>query len=85
MQTRIEQNGDGFGLLLPEELLVTPAPRRPREGWAEAVRAIPQEALERDFEDSQAFRETPHEWDATGWQWPEIAGDGAAGGGAHAR
>ena len=91
MQAKIEKIGDGFGLLLPKELLdacgfgsdatvtvqnktlvVSPQPRRPREGWAEALRAIPQEELDRDFAELQAFRETPHEWDATEWQWPET-------------
>ena len=89
MQTTIEKVGDGFGLLLPKELLdacgfgreatvtvenkmliVTPGPRRPREGWAEALRRIPQEELDRDFAELQAFRETPHDWDSTDWQWP---------------
>jgi len=41
-------------------LVVTPAPRRPRDGWADALRNIPQEELDRDFEDLRAFRETPH-------------------------
>ncbi len=91
MQTKIEKIGDGFGLLLPKELLaacgfgteatvtirdkeliVAPTQRRPREGWDEALRAIPQEALERDLSELEAFRETPSEWDATEWQWPEA-------------
>ena len=90
MQAKIEKIGDGFGLLLPRELIeacgfgteatvtvqnktlvVAPRPRRPREGWAEALRAIPQEELDRDFAELQAFRETPDEWDATEWQWPD--------------
>lgn len=75
--------GDGFGLLLPKELLdacgfgteatvkvqdktlvISPSPHRAREGWAEALRAIPEQELERDFEELQAFREAPHKWDA---------------------
>ena len=91
MQAEIEKIGDGFGLLLPKELLeacgfgsevtvtlqnktllVSPQPRRPREGWAEALRAIPQAELDRDFAELQAFREMPHEWDAGEWQWPET-------------
>ena len=91
MQAKIEKIGDGFGLLLPKELLdacgfgseatvtvknraliVTPGPRRARAGWAEALRAIPQAELDRDFAELQAFRETPHEWDATEWQWPNA-------------
>jgi len=91
MQAKIEKIGDGYGLLLPKELLeacgfgsvatvtlqnktlvVSPPPRRPREGWAEALRAIPQAELDRDFAELQTFRETPHEWDATDWQWPDT-------------
>lgn len=91
MHAKIEKIGDGFGLVLPKELLdacgfgseatvtvrdktlvVSPGPRRAREGWAEALGAIPQAELERDFTDLQAFRETPDEWDATEWQWPEA-------------
>jgi antitoxin component of MazEF toxin-antitoxin module len=91
VQAKIEKIGDGFGLLLPKELLdacgfgneanvtvrdktlvVSPGPRRAREGWAEALRAIPQEAVDRDFAELQAFRETPDEWDATDWQWPDA-------------
>lgn len=94
VQTKIEKVGDGFGLLLPKELLdacgfgteavvtvqdkvliVSPGPRHPREGWAEALDAIPQAALERDFAELQAFRETPSEWDAKDWQWPDTATD----------
>ncbi len=90
VQAKIEKIGDGFGLLLPKELLdacgfgseanvtvrdktlvVSPGPRRVREGWAAALARIPQEAVERDFAELQAFRETPDEWDATDWQWPD--------------
>ncbi len=90
MQMKIEKIGDGFGLLLPKELLdacgfgteatvtlrdnelvVAPTPRRPREGWEDALRAIPKGELERDFAELEAFRETPSEWDVTEWQWPE--------------
>lgn len=90
MRAKIEKIGDGFGLLLPKELLaacgfgseatvtlrdkeliVALVPRRPRGGWDEALRAIPQEELDRDFAELAAFRETPDEWDATEWQWPE--------------
>jgi len=52
-------------------LVVRPGARRPREGWAEALRAVPQAELDRDFATLQAFRETPDEWDATEWRWPE--------------
>lgn len=91
VQAKIEKVGDGFGLLLPKELLdtcgfgseatvtvqdktliVSPGPRRAREGWAEALRAIPQDELDRDFAELQSLRETPHEWDATEWQWPDT-------------
>ena len=90
VQAKIEKVGDGFGLLLPKELLdacgfgseatvtvqdktlvVSPGPQRAREGWAEALRAIPQEELDRDFAELQTFQEASHEWDATDWQWPD--------------
>jgi len=45
--------------------------RRTREGWAEALRTVPPAELERDFAVLQALRETPDEWDATEWRWPE--------------
>ena len=54
-----------------KSLVVTPGPSRAREGWAEALQAIPQAELDRDFAELQAFRETPNEWDATEWQWPD--------------
>jgi len=41
-------------------LVVSPNPRRAREGWDEAVKHIPQAELDRDFEQLQAFREAPH-------------------------
>ena len=94
VQTKIEKIGDGFGLLLPKELLdacgfgqeatvtvedktliVTPGPRRVREGWTEALQAVPEAELDRDFAELQAFRETADEWDATEWQWPNIDPD----------
>lgn len=91
MQAKIEKIGDGFGLILPKELLdacgfgseanvavqdksliVTAQPRRAREGWAEALARIPQEDLDRDFEELQAFRETPDE----GKRLAATGGDG---------
>jgi antitoxin component of MazEF toxin-antitoxin module len=90
MRAKIEKVGDGFGLLLPKELLdacgfgteatvtvqnktlvISARPRRPREGWAETLQAIPQSELDLDSAELQAFRETPHEWTATEWQWPD--------------
>jgi antitoxin component of MazEF toxin-antitoxin module len=52
-------------------LVIAPAPTGARTGWTEAIQNIPQEALDRDYEELQAFREMPEEWDAHGWQWPE--------------
>ena len=43
-----------------------------RPGWEEAIRNIPQEAIDRDFEELRDFREMPNEWDAQGWDWPET-------------
>lgn len=54
-----------------KSLIVTPQPRRAREGWAEAIRKIPQGAIDRDFEELKRFRELPDGWDEHGWQWPE--------------
>ena len=92
MQAKIERIGDGFGLLLPKELLdacgfgtaatvtvlnrtlvVTTGPRRAREGWAEALEAIPPAELDRDFAGLETLRETPSEWDDTEWQSPAAA------------
>ncbi len=56
-------------------LIVTPRPRRAREGWAEALARIPQEELDRDFAELEAFREMPDDWDATEWQWPDTPAD----------
>src|ERR1035441_8650756 len=53
-------------------LVIGPAPTGARTGWTEAIQNIPQKALDRDYEELQAFREMPEEWDAHGWQWPEI-------------
>lgn len=94
MNAKIEKIGDGFGLVLPREMLdacgfgneatvtvrdkmlvVSPGPRQAREGWAEALGAIPQAELDRDFAELQSFRETPHGWDATDWQWPDTPAD----------
>lgn len=90
MQTTIEKVGDGYGVVLPKELLdacgfgseatvtvrdrtlvVSPGLRRAREGWTEALRAIPAAELDRDFAELQSFLEAPQKWDATEWQWPD--------------
>jgi antitoxin MazE len=89
VQTKIEKIGDGFGLLLPKELLeacgfgtevtitlqnstliVSPGTQEARQGWAEALRAIPQAELDRDFEELQDFRDAPDEWDAASFASP---------------
>jgi len=86
--------GDGFGLLLPKELIeecgfgpevsitvrdktlvVAGQDRSARIGWDEAIRNIPQEAIDRDFEELRGFREMPNEWDAQRWEWPEPGTD----------
>lgn len=56
-------------------VLVSSTVRKPREGWAEALRNIPQEELDRDYEDLRDFREMPHEWDDKEWHWPESTTD----------
>ena len=94
MQTKIEKIGDGFGVLLPKELLeacgfggevtvtvqnstliVSPGPQKARQGWAEALRAIPQAQLDRDFEELQSFRDAPDEWSATDFRGPGGSAD----------
>jgi antitoxin component of MazEF toxin-antitoxin module len=52
-------------------LVVAPAPAPARTGWEEAIQAIPQEMLDRDYEELRDFREMADEWDEKGWQWPE--------------
>ena len=37
-------------------LVIGPAPTGARTGWTEAIQNIPQEALDRDYEELQAFR-----------------------------
>jgi antitoxin MazE len=94
VQTKIEKIGDGFGLLLPKELLeecglgtevtvtvqnhaliVSPAARQAREGWATALQAIPQAELDRDFIELQSFRDAPDEWAATCYEPPSASAD----------
>jgi antitoxin MazE len=94
VQTKIEKIGDGFGLLLPKELLeecgfgteatvtvqdshliVSPGPQKARQGWAEALREIPQAELDKDFEELKDFRDAPDEWDATRFAWPDGGAD----------
>ena len=58
-----------------QTLVVEKKPRPVREGWEEALRDIPQEALDRDFEELGDFRETPHEWDGKEWQWSGTPAD----------
>jgi hypothetical protein len=36
------------------------------------LNAIPQEALDGDFAELEAFREMPNQWDAKDWQWPDT-------------
>ena len=91
MQAKIKKIGDGFGVLLPKELLeacgfgaevtvtvqnrtliVSPGPQPARQGWAEALRAIPQAQLDQDFEELQSFRDAPDEWSTTGF--PRMGG-----------
>jgi antitoxin component of MazEF toxin-antitoxin module len=64
--------GDEISVTVRDKTLVIASARQPAQaGWAAAIQKIPQEALDRDYTDLQAFRETPEEWDSHGWQWPE--------------
>src|SRR5882757_4216739 len=41
-----------------KKLVVTASKSEPREGWAEAMEAISQEQLDKDYAELQSFRET---------------------------
>ena len=56
-------------------LIIGPRPQKARQGWAEALLAIPQAELDRDFNELQGFRDAPDEWDATGFTWPDAGAD----------
>jgi antitoxin component of MazEF toxin-antitoxin module len=51
-------------------LIVSPEPHKARQGWTEALRAIPLAELEGDFNELQDFRDAPGEWEASGSSWP---------------
>jgi hypothetical protein len=53
-------------------LIVTANPLPGRDDWEEAIRIIPQELIDRDFDELSDFREMRNEWDEHGWQWPEA-------------
>ncbi len=55
-------------------LIVTPQPRRAREGWAEAARQMRQRGDDLTPE-LQEWDEVSDEWDATEWQWPDTPAD----------
>jgi len=55
------------------QLVVSAKPHPARQGWAEAMDAIPQEVIDRDWAELGDFREAPHEWDAADWHWPGTA------------
>ena len=52
-----------------DALVIRPVRRQPRQGWAEALAAVPDCELARDQADLAAFRETPHDWDSKDWEW----------------
>ena len=64
--------GEEVDVTVRGKTLVVAARDPARVGWKEAIRSIPQEAIDRDFEESRAFGEMPNEWDAQGWQWPQA-------------
>lgn len=93
MQAKIEKVGDGFGLLLPKELLdacgfgseanvtvrdktlvISPGPRRAREGWAEAAREMRERGDDLTPE-LQEWMDAPDEWDAIEQHWPDTPAD----------
>jgi hypothetical protein len=52
-----------------DALVIRPVRRQPRQGWSEALAAVPERELARDHADLAAFRETPHAWDCAEWEW----------------
>jgi len=52
-----------------DTLVIRPVRHNSRQGWAEALAAVPQETLERDQAELAAFRETPDDWDRKEWEW----------------
>lgn len=52
-----------------DALVVRPVRRRPRQGWAETLAAVPPGVLVRDQAELAAFRETPLNWDCKEWEW----------------
>ena len=52
-----------------DALVIRPVRRQPRQGWAEALAAVPDHELARDQADLAAFRETSHDWDRKDWEW----------------
>jgi hypothetical protein len=56
-------------------LIVTANPLPGHGGWEEAIRTIPQELIDRDFDGLRDFRETRNEWDEHGWQSPDAGSD----------
>jgi antitoxin component of MazEF toxin-antitoxin module len=67
--------GEEVDVTVRDKTLVVAAREPARAGWEEAIESIPQEAIDRDFEELRDFREMPNEWDAQGWQWPQTAPD----------
>ena len=55
--------------VVPGGVLVKPSGRKPRAGWEEAIKKIPQQALDLDFVDLRAVREAPATFDEKEWQW----------------
>jgi len=51
-----------------DTLVIRPLRRQPRQGWAEALAAVPDRELKRDQAELAAFRETPHDWDLKDWE-----------------
>jgi antitoxin component of MazEF toxin-antitoxin module len=56
-----------------DALVIRPVRRQPRQGWAEALAAVPDHELARDQADLAAFRETPHDWDRKDWAFSSFS------------
>ena len=50
-------------------LIIRPVRRNARQGWAEALAAVPAKLIGDDHADLASFREIPQEWDGKDWEW----------------
>ena len=58
-------------------LVLAPAQRKHRAGWAQALNEVPEEALERDWKELRCFSDLRSEWETEHWQWPDATNEKA--------